>query len=318
MSMNISEITRRDIVDLFNFGIESPDDPLFSFHLFWSGRMDEENFLQRLYDLHAMPSTDPRFDDAFGDIRQHRTNNEDWDNDWIFYDSRFNLFRAPDEQLLNFLCEIFHPAVRSERQNWEIFLSRINELIEPDGFLIVEKSKISGRSVYGWKCVENPNLIVATQIKDIEDKFDSAYISSQIQIMNETIEIAPNIAIGKAKELLETCCKTILNEQQIHYSPEIDLTQLMKKACESIGLSAKKADSSESGKIAAKILGNLGAISQGMAELRNLFGDGHGKGRDFRTLPPRYANLAVGASVATVKFMWDTYIERKKGAGQQK
>ena len=53
-------------------------------------------------------------------------------------------------------------------------------------------------------------------------------------------------------------------------------------------------------------------ISQGMAELRNLYGDGHGRTRGFRPLPNRYANLAVGTSVAAVKFMWDTYVERIK------
>lgn len=239
-NMDISEITRRDIVDLFSIGLEAPDDPLFNFHLFWSGRMNEEIFLSRLYDLHSMPSTDKRFKDAFGDIQQHRTNNDDWDNDWIFYDPRFDLFHAPDEQLLNFLCEIFHPAIRSEHQNWEAFLSRINELLSPDGFSIVEKSKISGRSVFGWERIGNKNLIATTQAKEIEQEFNSKYISSQISIMNDSIEIAPNVAIGKAKELLETCCKTILNEQQIPYSSELDLTQLMKRTCESIGLSAKK------------------------------------------------------------------------------
>lgn len=62
-------------------------------------------------------------------------------------------------------------------------------------------------------------------------------------------------------------------------------------------------------------MGNLGAISQGMAELRNLYGDGHGKEKDFRPLPSRYANLAVGAAVAATKFMWDTYTEKYRAKG---
>lgn len=54
--------------------------------------MDEEQFLSRLYDLQNMPSTDWRFKNAYEDIRQHCTNNSDWDNDWVFYDSRFDLY----------------------------------------------------------------------------------------------------------------------------------------------------------------------------------------------------------------------------------
>ena len=85
----------------------------------------------------------------------------------------------------------------------------------------------------------------------------------------------------------------------------------MKTTCESIGLSAKKLKNGVAGQdIAARILGNLGNIAQGMAELRNLYGDGHGKSKGFQSLPPRYAHLAVGSSVAAVHFMWDTYQDR--------
>jgi AbiJ N-terminal domain 3 len=41
----------------------------------WSGRLEEVEFLQRLYDLKTLPSTDGRFKDAAGDIWQHRVNN---------------------------------------------------------------------------------------------------------------------------------------------------------------------------------------------------------------------------------------------------
>ena len=82
--MEISELTRRDIIDAMK--VEGID---------WSGRLDEPQFLMRLFDLNALPSTDPRFSDAAGDIWQHRINNDDWDDDWVFYDRRFNLWRRP-------------------------------------------------------------------------------------------------------------------------------------------------------------------------------------------------------------------------------
>jgi hypothetical protein len=104
----------------------------------------------------------------------------------------------------------------------------------------------------------------------------------------------------------------MIYEQGITYSTELDLTQLMRTACESIDLSPKKIPDGVKGKeIAGRILGNLANISQGMSELRNFYGDGHGKNRNFKSLPPRYANLAVGSSVAAVQFMWNTYRERK-------
>jgi hypothetical protein len=69
--MNISEATRRDIFD--SIVIENVP---------WNGRLEEPDFLARLFDLKSMPSTDSRFPDAYGDIWQHRINNYDWDDYW--------------------------------------------------------------------------------------------------------------------------------------------------------------------------------------------------------------------------------------------
>lgn len=48
-----------------------------------------------------------------GDYRQHRINNYDWEDDWIFEDSRLNLMRGDGAVFLSFLCEILHPIVRN-------------------------------------------------------------------------------------------------------------------------------------------------------------------------------------------------------------
>ena len=64
--MKISELTRRDIFDAMK--IEN---------VMWHGRLEETEFLSRLYDLSALPSYDGRFKDAAGDIWQHRVNNND-------------------------------------------------------------------------------------------------------------------------------------------------------------------------------------------------------------------------------------------------
>lgn len=77
--MAITEITRVAIIDYIMDGLGR-----------WTGRLEEDAFLSRLYPLHQMPSRDRRFQDAAGDIWQHRVMNaEDWDDDWVFHDSRF-------------------------------------------------------------------------------------------------------------------------------------------------------------------------------------------------------------------------------------
>ena len=137
MTNEISEVTRRAIIDYF-IASETP----------WSGRLDEDEFLARLYDLSQIPSRDPRFKSARGDIRQHRVNwEEDWTDDWVFYDSRFNLFRAPDADFLRFLCETVHPVVRDSEQAQHLADIYNNEL-KPDRWQLLISKQLSGKPVY--------------------------------------------------------------------------------------------------------------------------------------------------------------------------
>lgn len=310
---NISEVTRRDIFDIFRMKTlawhDASQEPV---NIYYWGRLEEISFLKRLYNLQKMPSFDGRFANAEGDIFQHTVNNDDWPFCWVFEDSRFSLSDGDDEYLLNFLCEVFHPAVRIETDSWEYLVDAINSLLRPDGYEIIEKSKLSGRAVYGWRVCGTDDSVLASQSESIKQFLDTDYVRSQILLMSEKIDSAPHVAIGKAKELIETYSKAILDDQGIEYPLNASVHQLMKLACDSLDLTPQKIPEHAKGReVASKILGNLSAISQGMAELRNLFGDGHGKSAKFTPLPPRYARLAVGATVAAVNFMVDTYKERQ-------
>ena len=148
----ITEITRRDIFSLFKYGKNIPDffeDSHITYTYY--GRMTELDFLKRIYDLKKLPSKDNRFEDAEGDIWQHTINNDDYESGWVFEDERFGLLNGEDEILLNFLCSVFHPAVRCENGYWKEFLDEINGLLRNDGYELYPESKISGRDVYGWR-----------------------------------------------------------------------------------------------------------------------------------------------------------------------
>ncbi len=166
----ITDITRRDILDLIQYGITDVLDTSF---ITWSGRLGDLAFLERLYDLKKLPSYDSRFSTAEDDIWQHTVNNDDWENDWIFTDSRFKLTAGnDDEYLLKFICEMFHPAVRKEQQDWQLFLDKINQLLNADGYELYERNHISGRSVYGYREInhietDSPNEPVFAKLKII-------------------------------------------------------------------------------------------------------------------------------------------------------
>jgi hypothetical protein len=197
--MAISEITRRAIIDELSLS-----------KLSWSGRLEEPEFLARLYKLQELPSTDGRYKDAAGDIWQHRVNNYDWDDDWVFYDSRFSLM-DDDEEFLRFLAETVHPVVRSDAEELSELLSLYNGHLEHDGWEVREVSKISGRPVFAAR----NRLTVPPALGRVEQAVkagDMAYLSQQITRMESSVESDPTLAIGTAKELVETCCTTILNE----------------------------------------------------------------------------------------------------------
>ena len=134
----ISEITRRNIFDYVQ--VEG---------FWWSGRLEEINFLSRIYDLENIESYDSRFPNAAGDIWQHRVNNpSDWEDDWIYNDERFNLLNCDDSQLLNFLCEMIHPLVRDKSSDVNQLLQIFNDNLKEDNFEIVEKTRISGKPIF--------------------------------------------------------------------------------------------------------------------------------------------------------------------------
>jgi serine/threonine protein kinase len=148
---SISEVTRRAIFDeLLADGVS------------WSGRLGEVEFLSRLFDLSALPSTDPRFKDARGDIWQHRVNNpEDWHVDWVFADERFNLLGCADEEFLRFLVETVHPAVRPDAAEARRLVGRFNEHLRADGWELYEASLASGRPQFADRPATRPALTSA-------------------------------------------------------------------------------------------------------------------------------------------------------------
>lgn len=148
----ITEITKRDILDLFRNGLEIDDffeTKMIVYHYF--GWLEEIDFLKRLYDLAKIPSCDSRFANVERDIWQHTINNNDYPHCWVFEDERFELKNGSDEIYLKFICEIFHPAVRDDKGYWKEFLLEINKLLQNDGYEIYPVKKVSNRDVYGWK-----------------------------------------------------------------------------------------------------------------------------------------------------------------------
>ena len=296
----IPEATRRDIFDELVVGNHN-----------WAGRLSEPDFLARLFDLKSLPSTDsrPQYSTAHSDILQHRVNNYDWEDDWVFYDPRFNLLYCEDEVLLNFLCETIHPVVRPDSSEVETLLTLYNKHLRGAGFELIEKTRSACKPVFSARRLDSLSTPALDAIKCHIDGVNDSYIAQQITRMETAISNDPDLAIGTAKELIETVCKTVLNDRGIAYSKDVKLAKLVRLACESLSLTPENIPNSSKASDTIKgILGNLSSFTQNMAELRNAFGTGHGKEMGTKGLQARHARLAVGAASTLVIFLWETHM----------
>lgn len=151
-----------------------------------------------------------------------------------------------------------------------------------------------------------------TDAKAIATGFDAAHIHDQIARIEMSIDTDPTLAIGTAKELVESCFKTILNDREIAFDRNDDLPQLGKKVFKELKLVATDVPESAKGAESIKrVLANLSTVVQGLAEIRSLYGTGHGKDGRSKGLSPRHARLAVGAASTLVTFVFQTHIETK-------
>lgn len=124
----------------------------------------------------------------------------------------------------------------------------------------------------------------------------------------ERLDQEPEELIGAAKDLVEATAKHVLLTLEVTFDRNADVAALSKQALASLGLhpdliapTAKGADPMK------RILGGLGQIAAGIAELRNMgYGVGHGQGRRVAGLQQRHAEFAARSAIAYVAFVLDT------------
>lgn len=155
-------------------------------------------------------------------------------------------------------------------------------------------------------------LPLAHNAEVLKTKFSSLYLSQQIDLMTKMQSENPTDAIGKAKELIESCCKTILDDKNIEWDKNWDVGKLAGETLKHLKLMPDNIPETAPAATEMKsLLGHLRAIATSLAILRNPYGSGHGKSATYKGLEERHAKLAVGSSITFVSFLWDTHERRK-------
>jgi AbiJ N-terminal domain 3/Caspase domain len=129
--------TRRNILDGFLIT-----------RISWSGKLEQQSFLGRLYDLSKLPSYDSRYKTADEDIHKHTVMNDDWPTEWVFTDARFNVLHSTDKVFLDFLCLTLHPTVRQSDIEITTLLEIYTNNLKRDGYTIEKSGEIAGRPLF--------------------------------------------------------------------------------------------------------------------------------------------------------------------------
>lgn len=298
----VSQLTRRDIFD--HLSIEG---------ISWHGRLEEVAFLERIWDLGSLPSTDGRFRNAAGDIWQHRVNNPyDWEDDWVFTDSRFDLMHGPDDKFLEFLCEMVHPVVRADGDEVEGLVAFLNKKLGADGWVLSATNQMSGKPVFTAhrkKGAKQPSS--ALRIPEYQRLRDPKVFEDHLRRIEAGLVADPAAAIASSKEMVESVCKIILDDYEVSYRNRDDLPTLYKKAATALKLNAESVPDNKKGSEAAQgVLRSLVTAVQRLAELRNELGLGHGRTRASQALT-RHARLAFNSGSAVAEFLLDTWHARR-------
>jgi hypothetical protein len=214
--------------------------------------------------------------------------------DWI----ELGYFARMPEEIQN--DPVLLPALRSGDESYRIrifeILQQMVDQVHPDELSryldlpewLAEHNPALGRELFLSSEGPVDELCRAAQIADIPE------LKRQIDRIRRTATTDPEIAIGQAKEMLETVMKSILGQHGPN--SDIDIIKLVKLTREKLGLDGGGASTYRN-----RTLSNLTQLVEGINKLRNLYGTGHGRSRAGET-DPAHAKLVVDSAAALCVF----------------
>ena len=205
-----------------------------------------------------------------------------------------------------------HPVVRPDRDEAIKLVAHFNNLLRQAGWEIYEEEKIAGHPRFSYRQLSSNASRAVSRAKTVADALNAGWMAKEIERLENAIDRDPALAIGTAKELIETCCKTILTKRNVEFTKSEDLGDLTKKVAKELQLVPEGiTDETKGADNIRLILRNLTQLTNNLAQLRGLYGTGHGRNGQHRGLQPRHARLAVASAVAFIDFIAETYRHRE-------
>lgn len=166
----------------------------------------------------------------------------------------------------------------------------------------------AGFEVDPWSFVVTDPSRPATSIRFSADALaalsDPAVIHDHLGRLGDTVESDPRLAVSTAKALIESTAKCVLSARGVTYTKSDDVTQLVARSQQALGLAAKGASGEDQS--LRRVLGSLATLAQNVTEIRNKVGVDHGAESVPTWVRPRHARLVVGAAQVWCQLMLET------------
>lgn len=166
----------------------------------------------------------------------------------------------------------------------------------------------AGFEVDPWSFVVTDPSRPATSITFSADALaalsDPAVIHDHLGRLGDTVESDPRLAVSTAKALIESTAKCVLSARGVTYTKSDDVTQLVARSQQALGLAAKGASGEDQS--LRRVLGSLATLAQNVTEIRNKVGVDHGTESVPTWVRPRHARLVVGSAQVWCQLMLET------------
>lgn len=131
------------------------------------------------------------------------------------------------------------------------------------------------------------------------------HIEEQVKGIEQAVIENPGLAFDLAKTLVESACRTVLDERSVAYAATDDLPKLFRSATQNLAfLPVTASDVTQVRKSLQQTLSGLSTAIQGICELRNQCGfASHGSGEPRPVMEAVQALLAAEAADAIVGFL---------------
>ena len=166
---------------------------------------------------------------------------------------------------------------------------------------------VGAHPVYGGRRLRQMPAAVSGGVKELAETLGD-YVSKQVTRMEVSLANEPDLAIGTAKEFVETVCKTILMERGIGIPKDVKMPALVKLTVTSLPVVPSGIEEpARWKKKTCRLVNNLSSIGWSLAELRNAFGTGHGRPAGNMGLDTHHAQLAVQMATAVGVFLYEVH-----------